>query len=245
MTDPISAILFDVGGTLRRNTPRDPAARDAITRQILDLLGASDPAKDFADKLAARADAYEEWAATMLDELDETRLWTEWMLPEFPPETISPIVLRLNQIWRDAIATRTLFPETVPVIRTLHQKGYRLGLISNTTSRTDALAMLAAAGIASLFEVALFSCAFGRRKPDPAILVEGADRLGIPPGQCAYIGDRPDWDVRAARRAGFGMAILLRHPAVQDNVLSSPDLVPDYFIHTLQELPPLFPQRTG
>jgi len=241
MIDLISTIFFDMGGTLRRNTPRDLETQAVITQQILDVLGVSNSTGDFATKLAARADAYEEWAATTLNELDETHLWTEWMLPDYPPEKITPIALQLSEIWREAIATRVLFPETVPVIRALHQKGYRLGLISNTTSHTDALAMLGKAGIASLFEVVLLSCVFGRRKPDPAILVEAATRMGVPPRQCAYIGDRADWDVLAARRAGYGKVVLMCDPAIPNPLLVSPDLVPDHFIHNLQELPALFP----
>jgi len=245
MTGAISVIFFDIGGTLRRITPRDQASRAVIVRQILDLLGSSASAVDFAHTLAVRADAYEEWAATTLIELDETRLWTQWMLPEYSPEKISPLAPQLNRIWREAIASRVLFPETVPAIRALHQKGYRLGLISNTTSSTDAPAMLAAAGIASFFNVILLSCVFGRRKPDPAILVEGAVRLSVPPEQCAYIGDRPDWDVRAARAAGFGMAVLLHDPDTPVDFQPPPGLAPDHFINNLLELLPLFPPRPG
>ncbi len=242
MTGPISAIFFDIGGTLRRNTPRDQAARAAIVQQMLDLLGSTASAADFAQTLADRADAYEKWAATTLIELDEIHLWAKWMLPEYSLEEISPIALQLNQIWREAIASRVLIPETVPTIQALHQNGYRLGLVSNTTSRIDAPTMLKAAGIASFVEVIILSCVFGRRKPDPAILIEAAARLGIPPGQCAYIGDRPDWDVLAARAAGFGMAVLLCDPNTPDVKLPK-SLEPDYSIYNLLDLLPLFPPR--
>jgi len=245
MTASISAIFFDVGGTLRRNTPRDPAARAVGARQILGLLGSSASADDFAQTLAARADAYEEWAAATLTELDESRLWTEWMVPEYPPGQIRPLALQLNQIWRETIATRALFPETVPALHALHLNGYRLGLISNTTSPTDALDMFTAAGIASLFEVVLLSCVFGRRKPDPAILIAAADRMGVPPGRCAYIGDRLDWDVCAARAAGFGLAVLVRAPVKPVEVEPALDLTPDLSIDHLLELLPIFPPRIG
>ena len=241
MTDSISAIFFDVGGTLRRNIDRDEAARAVIVQRLIDLLGIPASAVEFARTLTARSDAYEQWAAANLIELDETHLWTDWMLPEYAPEKIRPIALQLNSIWREAICTRVLFPETAPAVLGLHRNGYRLGVVSNTTSSTDAPSMLEAAGIADFMEVILLSSVFGKRKPDPAILLEAAARMGVPPNQCAYIGDRPDWDVVAARRAGFGMAVLRRDPGKPLVSPLPPELTPDYFIDTLQDLLPIFP----
>jgi putative hydrolase of the HAD superfamily len=241
MTNQVSAILFDMGGTLRRNIPRDQASRAAILQQMLVLLGLEMPAAELSRLLAARADAYEEWASTNLVELDESGVWTRWMLPEHPAEKISQLALELNRIWREAICTRTFFPETVEVITRLHQAGYRLGLVSNTTSSLDAPAALEKAGIAHYFEVTVLSCVLGKRKPGPEILLEAAGRLGVKPGQCAYVGDRQDWDVRAARRAGFGMAVLRRTPGKPLASPLSPELTPDYTIDTLQDLLPIFP----
>lgn len=41
-----------------------------------------------------------------------------------------------------------------------------------------------------------------RHKPDPAPLLEGARRLGLPPERCVYVGDAAV-DVQAARAAGM------------------------------------------
>jgi HAD superfamily hydrolase (TIGR01549 family) len=241
MTNQVSAVLFDMGGTLRRNIPRDEASRAAIIQQMLVLLGLEMPATELSWLLAARADAYEEWASKNLVELDESGVWTRWMLPEHPPEMISRLALELNRIWREAICTRSFFPETVGVITRLHQAGYRLGLVSNTTSSLDAPAALENAGIARYFEVIVLSCVLGKRKPGPEILLEAAGRLGVLPGECAYIGDRLDWDVLAARRAGFGMALLRRTPGKLFPSPLPPELTPDYIIDTLEDLLPIFP----
>ena len=240
MTNQVSAVLFDMGGTLRNNIPRDEASRVAILQPMLVLLGLEMPAEEFSLLLASRADAYEEWAANNLVELDEIGLWTQWMLPEYPAEKIGKLALDLNRNWREAICIRSFFPETVGVITRLHQAGYRLGLVSNTTSSLDAPAALEKAGIDQYFDVIVLSCVLGKRKPGSEILLEAAGRLGMPPGQCAYVGDRLDWDVVAARRAGFGMAVLRRDPGKAFTSPLPPELTPDYVIDTLQGLLPIF-----
>jgi putative hydrolase of the HAD superfamily len=243
MTNQVSAILFDMGGTLRRNVTRDEASRAAILQQMLVLLGLDMPAAELSHLLAARADAYEAWASINLVELDEIGLWTRWMLPEHPPELISRLALDLNRIWREAICTRSFFPETVAVVTRLHQAGYRLGLVSNTTSSLDAPAALEKAGIAHHFDVIVLSCVLGKRKPGPEILLEAAGRLDMLPGKCAYIGDRPDWDVCAARAAGFGLSIILRDPGNPLAGTLPPGQTPDLFINNLAELLDIFPTR--
>ena len=66
------------------------------------------------------------------------------------------------------------------------------------------------------------------------------------PEYCAYIGDRIDRDVAAARQAGFSKAIILRDPRQPKIVeMYAPDLVPDQTIQNLHDLLHLFPPRPG
>ncbi len=237
----IEAILFDMGGTLRVNIPRNQAARIAIIGQIPELLGSNEPASEFSQLLADRENSYEDWATKNLTELNEERFWTEWMLPDWPNETVSRHAMDLNAIWRNAICERIFFRHTAPTICALHQLGYRLGLVSNTTSSLDAPHALAQAGIADCFEVIVLSCVIGKRKPHPGILLEAASRMNIQPSKCAYIGDRPEWDVVAAREAGFGRTVILRNQRYTSPPPASPDLVPDDYIDNLDGLLGIFP----
>ncbi|MEH3086678.1 MAG: HAD family phosphatase [Xylophilus ampelinus] len=65
-------------------------------------------------------------------------------------------------------------------------------------------------------------------KPDPAIFLEAARRLGVPPAQCVVFEDAP-FGIEAARRAGMrAVAICTTHPPHE---LSGPHVlaaVPDY-----------------
>jgi FMN phosphatase YigB (HAD superfamily) len=64
---------------------------------------------------------------------------------------------------------------------------------------------LAALGIRDLVDVARSAQddACGRFKPDPAGLLLVAGELGIDPGRAVYVGDRPEVDGVAAKRAGM------------------------------------------
>ncbi|HZK62453.1 MAG TPA: HAD family hydrolase, partial [Anaerovoracaceae bacterium] len=243
MSRNIEAIFFDMGGTLRRNSPRNEVEKLSISKKIITILNSSISVEELTKLLTYRQQAYEEWASNNLLELDEIRLWTEWMLPEFPVELISRNAMELNEIWRDAICTRKMFPETHEIIPGLYRNGYRLGLVSNTTSSVDSHRMLQNEGLASYFDVIILSCNIGKRKPGPEILLEAVEKMELLPCNCAYVGDRPDWDVVAARGAGFGTTIILRNPNKSLPNYLSPNQTPDHVIDNLKELLELFPIR--
>jgi FMN phosphatase YigB (HAD superfamily)/sugar phosphate isomerase/epimerase len=242
MTADIQAIIFDVGGTLRRTKGQDPAVKEQKIRELSQLLGLDQSPEEFFNLLLERASAYHKWAESTLNELDEPELWTRWMLPDWPADQISQQAVHLNLLWRHAIGRRDPLPEAKPVVTELFRRGYRLGLVSNTTSSTEAPQLLQNLEIAGLFETVILSCKFGKRKGHPAILLEAARRMGIKPEYCAYIGDRPHRDVLAARQAGFGLVILQRDPSEpQRQAFSDPSLAPDAFIENLTNLYDHFP----
>lgn len=245
MTDRIDAILFDMGGTLRRSTKRGETDRLAYIQKILERIGADAPAKDFMALITSRQKAYRKWAKQALTELNESDLWTRWMLPDYPAEKIAPMAVELNQFWRDAHGIRAMLPEARQTVLGLFRRGYRLGLVSNTTSSVEVPAALEKEGIAGCFDAVILSCVVGKRKPGPDILLEAADRMEVRPERCAYIGDRPDRDVAAARRAGFARTVILRDPNKPFKKPVTPDLEPDYFIDSLTELLGIFPARSA
>jgi len=80
--------------------------------------------------------------------------------------------------------------------------GGRLALVSDYPARRK----LAALGCADWFEVIVANGEEGGPrwlKPDPGGFLSAAGRLGITPERCLVLGDRPDADGEAARRAGM------------------------------------------
>ena len=244
MTVEIQAILFDMGGTLRRTTGQDPAVKEQKIRELTQMLGIDQSPDEFFQLLSGRVKAYHQWALSTLHELSEPELWTRWMLPDMPADQIGPQAVRLEQLWRQATGRRDPLPESKVVITELFRRGYRLGLVSNTTSSTEVPQLLRDLEISGLFEAVILSGLFGKRKGDPAILLEAAQRMGLKPEHCVYIGDRPNRDVVAARQAGFAQVILLRNPFQPERqVISDPSHTPDAFIENLTDLYGFFPPR--
>jgi HAD superfamily hydrolase (TIGR01662 family) len=163
------------------------------------------------------------------------------MLPDFPAEQIREIAVQLNQLYRQANGLRVIFPESREVVLELFRRGYRLGLVSNTTSSVEVPALLKELEIAGCFETVVLSAVVGKRKPDPAILINAIQHMEIAPEKCAYVGDRIDRDVQAARQAGFSKAVILRDPSQPE--IEQTHLAPDHTIENLRELLDIFPNR--
>jgi HAD superfamily hydrolase (TIGR01549 family) len=245
MAHPIEAVLFDMGGTLRSTIKRSRDERLKFVAEILKLLDSdADPAK-LSRLLARRAAAYRRWARETMVELNEADLWSRWILPDWPEAQVREHAVQLNLLWRDATGERVIYPETAEVVLELFRRGYRLGLVSNTTSSIEAPDALKKQGIAGCFETMILSAVVGKRKPDPEILLEATSRMGIQPDRCAYIGDLPHRDVAAARQAGFSKTVLIHDCSSQRiQPIEDPRLEPDHHIDNLRELLEIFPPRT-
>jgi HAD superfamily hydrolase (TIGR01662 family) len=243
MTNHIEAVLFDMGGTLRRSIKKDEASKIETVRRIIELLGAEAAADEFAGLLSERFRAYMRWARETLVELNERELWTKWILPDWPADKINEIAVQLNQLWREATSEKIVFPETKEVLLELFRRGYRLGLVSNTVSSLEVPQALAELELTGCFETVILSCVVGMRKPDPAILLEAARRMGVKPENCVYIGDRLDRDVEASQKAGFAKVIIKRNQDFLMHQAKYPKHVADHYVDNLKELLDIFPAR--
>ncbi|MEO3859909.1 HAD-IA family hydrolase [Acrocarpospora sp. B8E8] len=110
----------------------------------------------------------------------------------------------LRQVERDGVSA---FPSTVLLLHDLRHRGCRTGVVSASCHCRQ---MVLAAGVMHLFDVLVDGNDMARRKlpgkPDPALFLEAAARLGVPPGKTAIIEDALP-GVEAGRRGGFGLVI--------------------------------------
>jgi phosphoglycolate phosphatase len=81
--------------------------------------------------------------------------------------------------------------------------------VATTDDRGPTEATLAALGISTFVEAVACGDDDGPRKPDPQTILDLADRLDVPAGRVAMIGDTPA-DLEMARAAGAGRAIGVR-----------------------------------
>ena len=87
-------------------------------------------------------------------------------------------------------------------LHTLHQRGFKLGVISNGMIDSQNT-KLEAMGIRSLFSVVLISEEVGIKKPDPRIFQMGLEKLGVDPSEAIFVGDNPLLDVAGATAVGI------------------------------------------
>ena len=238
----IQAIFMDVGNTLRV-VVEDHDFIEQAKRDLLALLGEEGSDKDFYGGLDARWAAYRKQAKETLAEVSEKELWTKWLLPHFPVETVAPLSGELTRLLRNRGGRRVPRPDVKATIPELHRRGYGLGIIANTITEREIPDWIESEGLTVCFQAVVLSSKVGMRKPNPEIFWEAARRVDIEPLRCAYVGDNPAYDVLGARGAGFGLTILMMEPASLAKTPLTDENRPDHMIQEMRELLDLFPPR--
>jgi len=236
----ITTIYFDVGRTLRKTVPaleKQPYWLD----KILSLTGMQWSPEELSTELTSRLKEYKTWGNQSLIELADFELWRTWLLPEAVNQITHINAPLLTRYSRRAIGDGVLLPHAAKVIQSLFNRGYRLGVISNTVSSEQTPDFLAEMNLDNYFELVLLSCNIGIRKPDPAIFFEATRHMGVDPKNCAYVGDQVDRDILGSQNAGFPVSVLIDH---LDSPTGDPKLnlpKPTHTINSLTELLDIFP----
>jgi FMN phosphatase YigB (HAD superfamily) len=238
----IETIFLDTGNTLRIKV-EDPVLQAHVRQELARLVGAKEDPEVFFQRILERHDAYKLLAKGTLLQVTELELWARWLLPDYPSDTIIPVVSELTRLWHNRNGRVIPRPEAKAVVQELGQRGYHLGVIANALSETEIPKWLEADGLAPYFKTVVLSSKFGRRKPDRHIFMEAAYLAHTRPQHCVYVGDNPNRDVHGAQEAGFGMTIILVEQATQKKEPDEHRYKPDVTIHKLTELLSLFPQR--
>ena len=126
----------------------------------------------------------------------------------------------------------TLFPDAVPTLKALREKGYLLGIITNGPS-VQQNRKLDVSGLRPLVDLCIVSGDEQVHKPDPEIFRRAAARMGVGCANCVYVGDHPVNDVEGARRAGMTPIF-----TAEAGITLPPDNVT--VIHALSELLDIF-----
>ena len=197
---PIQAVLFDLDNTL---THRDltaqaysrylaeyyaPALAQVEPDKIIEIVRRIDnggyPKKELLTHGSIGASA----AYALLQEL-------HWLNP--------PSIEELAQFWFSQFGRFAVeMPAAEQVLTQLKDEGYQLAIVSNGGHDTR-LNTIRGLGIEPYFDEIISSGLVGFNKPQPEIFQITAERLGVQPAQCLYIGDHPINDVQGATEAGM------------------------------------------
>ena len=124
------AVLFDLGGTLRIALEDEPYMRHA-RRKMTELAGAPLQVEDFYQLVEDRYESYRRWALGENKEAGDRELWCRWLLPDYDQKRIAQVCHELSFEYRQSKGRRVVVDGGAEVIRTLHERGYKLGIVSN------------------------------------------------------------------------------------------------------------------
>lgn len=107
------------------------------------------------------------------------------------------------------------FEDAEPTLRSLHDAGLRMGVISNWEPWLDDL--LDHLGIGCFLEVRVISGREGIEKPNPEMFLRALGRAGVRPSRAVHVGDDPRADAEPAAALGITPIVVdrrRRHPDV-------------------------------
>lgn len=163
--------------------------------------------RDRRTLLAAAADRVDAPAVSRTDYLEAhaADLGTETRAPIFDavlPEDADVSPESLARSYRHVVED-ALVPVAgvVELVRSL-RASYRVGLLSDGPARAQH-GKLATLGWEDLFDAVVITGPLGAGKPDERAFAALLEALEAVPERTAYVGDRPDADVRGAREAGI------------------------------------------
>lgn len=129
-----------------------------------------------------------------------------------------------------------VFPDARETLQLLRERGYPLGLLSNTWWAADwHNADLATHGLNGLLDEIAYTSDLPHSKPHPSVFQAVASRLDVPVKACVMIGDRMIDDISGA--LGVGMRAVWKY---NDSPWPKPEhITPTATITNLAELPAL------
>jgi HAD superfamily hydrolase (TIGR01509 family) len=192
----IDAVVFDLDGVLVDSEHVWDEVREALARERggrwhgraqADMMGMSSP----------------EWSRYMHEVIG---------LEEPPEEINAEVVRRMREQYAESLP---LVDGAVDAVRRV-AGSFRLGLASSS-NRPLIDAVLAASGLAPVFEATVSAEEVARGKPAPDVFLEAARRLGVDPRACAAVEDSAN-GIRAARAAGMRVVAIpnRRYPPPAD-----------------------------
>jgi HAD superfamily hydrolase (TIGR01662 family) len=117
-------------------------------------------------------------------------------------------VLGRERVPWPAVDAGDLYADALPCLARLRAAGYRVGVAANQPATTEAF--MRESGVELDFVAT--SDGWGVQKPAPEFFANVIREAGLPAGEIAYVGDRVDYDVLPANRAGMVSVFLRRGP---------------------------------
>ena len=209
----INAVTFDLWQTLINDEPELGKARSRARLEGTDRL-LRRAGEDYIE--AQLNEAYQSCSRTCQGKralgkdiafLDQVKLFLENVDANLPERLPSPVVTEIAEVYAESLfhGPPPLHPDAQRVLRKLKEKGYHLGLISNTgmTPGSTFRKYLEQVGILGYFDDLTFSDEVLLAKPAAEIFRRSMAALGVLPEDAVHVGDDLRTDVEGARAVGM------------------------------------------
>lgn len=182
---PIRAVCFDVGETLIDETRHWIEWADFLGVPALTLFTA---------------------IGVTMERGQSLRRVFEIFKPGMDPGTARK--MRASTGWVYDFIAADLYPDAVPCLTALRERGYKVIIAGNQPVESEA----ALQRLAVPADVIASSGGWGIAKPDPRFFAKVIEAAGVPARDIAYVGDRLDNDVQPALKAGMTAVFVRRGP---------------------------------
>jgi putative hydrolase of the HAD superfamily len=199
----IDLVLFDLDDTLHDDTYAFQSAAEEVAREVAAEHGID----ALALKAAYVAEAEGFWHRLSADDLKVKLSRVRASMWQTALESVGvgdPEVAQQSADRYNAYRPKyyTLFPGALDLLRSLKERGIKLGLVTNGLSEThrEKIALLR---VSEFFDAIFLADEVGMIKPDPLLFAHACRTLGGAPAHAAMVGDRYDRDIRGALEAGL------------------------------------------
>jgi len=205
------AVLFDAGDTLIRLSGSGETLLHEAARNLgADPLDAAEVAAVW-QRVLSRSSTAEELAKGR--DLSNTRHREVWMAlyTDSGCEALAPGLSKELYELTVSAGSWEAFPDTLPVLAGLRERGLKLGVVSDTGF--DLRPVLDLRGLSPYLDTVVMSFEHGRCKPDLGVFRTACERLAVEPERTLMVGDNPLTDSGAVHA---GMCVFLLPPPAKD-----------------------------
>jgi putative hydrolase of the HAD superfamily len=205
------AVFFDLYFTLIGYDP----PQEVIESRILRELGVEvEPEKLRHPLFLANEFIYDEMARFPMNKRTQNERTTlllrfhELVFEKAGVSYTPQLIMRVLAKGQQSKSRLVLYPDVLPVLGGLKQRGLVLGLISNVEG--DILPTLDELQVRPLLDVVVTSRETGFNKPRPEIFFKALEKGDVTPQDTLYVGDQISVDIVGAKNAGIDAVLLDR-----------------------------------